>query len=409
MKLFFTILLVTTLGAAIACPQKLEPIDDAAEVNELAKRFQKPENVNVFQGAVWTVTHDYAEHKHMDEVMKSVFAYLEALAKFQSGESEPLAKLGGVSGFKRKLTDLLNDGDQAIRSFAAVMIGITGDKALVPSLAKLLDKQTAAGERYSMVYDRGRAALALGMIGAVEYKPRIAELLKSENQYDRSGAIAALESFGATEYAKEIADQLSRSGAVDDDPSPVHFLIATGVAKDYKPQLVKAMLDKFRSETSDAAMYALVKLDAKEHSKEIATLLDEEFRKAEAAKALALLGATNYTRRIALLLKDKSGLVRSAAALALGVLAAKEQGSAVAELLKDPEDYVRNYAAAALMLMQAERYYAAALPLLETPHQGRAYLTESSFSPLVDEKTREVTQRLITAMETAKARVISNQ
>ncbi len=89
-------------------------------------------------------------------------------------------------------------------------------------------------------------------------------MLQSKNQYDRSGAVTALGYFGAKEYAKEVAGLLANKDfQFDDDSSPIYFLVETETAKDYKKELVQVMLGEFRSETSEAAMYALVHLEAK--------------------------------------------------------------------------------------------------------------------------------------------------
>ena len=97
--------------------------------NETAfiERFKKPEHINLLQGAMWTLTHDYDDFKHMQEVLKTFQNYFEAIGKYESGDRAALEKLGGVKGFKDKLALWLNDEDQAVRAFAALMLGISGD------------------------------------------------------------------------------------------------------------------------------------------------------------------------------------------------------------------------------------------------------------------------------------------
>ena len=163
------------------------------------------------------------------------------------------------------------------------------------------------------------------------------------------------------------------------------------------------MLGDFRSETKTAAIYALVSIDDKESAKDIAKLLKDDFRKADAAKALALLGAKEYADEMALLLKDKSGLVRQDAALALGILKAKKYAGEVAKLLNDKESYVHTNAATALVLMESEDHYKAALPVIERPLPQIRNLTENQFHPLVNEKVRQITEELKKAFEKAKA------
>jgi HEAT repeat protein len=150
------------------------------------------------------------------------------------------------------------------------------------------------------------------------------------------------------------------------------------------------MLGEFRSESSKAAMYALVHLESKENAKEIAKLLTSEYRKDDAVKALALLNAKEYSNEIASLLDDENSLVRKDAALALGILKAKNHSNKAAKLLKAKEDFVRYYAAVSLILMEANEYYKEAIPIIEKSHQSRAYLNEGDFHPLVLEKYRQI-------------------
>ncbi len=376
------------------------------DVDAFIERLKKQEHLNILQGALWTVTHDYADFKHMGEVLTSFQTYFEAIGKYEKGDVSTLDQMGGIKSFKEKLSSWLKDDDQAIRAFAAIILGISGDKAYASQVANLLIDRKHTGDELR-VYDRGRAAIALGLMGAKEYVPKIVPLLQSKNEYDRSGAITALGYFGAKEYAKEIANLLTNKDfQFDDDSSPIYFLVETETAKDYKKELVQVMLGEFRSKTSESAMYALVHLDAKENAKDIAKLLTNEFKKGDAAKALALLGAKEYMDEIALMLNDESSLVRKDAALALGVLKAKKYSSKVAALLKDKKSFVENYAAASLILMEAAEYYKEAIPILEKPFSERAYLTDNEFHPLVLEKEREVTNNLKKSFE--KAKVLTN-
>ncbi len=373
------------------------------DVNIFIERLKKQEHINILQGTMWTVTHDYADFKHMQEVLKSFQTYFEAIGKYEKGDRSTLIQIGGVKAFKDKLAAWLNDEDQAIRAFAAVILGISGDKAYAPQLANLL-KERKYKENDLLQYDRGRAAIALGLMEAKEFMPQIVPMLQSKNQYDRSGAVTALGYFGAKEYAKEVAGLLANKDfQFDDDSSPIYFLVETETAKDYKKELVQVMLGEFRSETSEAAMYALVHLEAKENAKDIAKLLSNKFKKGDAAKALALLGAKEYTDEIALMLKDESNLVRGDAALSLGVLKAKKYSSKVAELLTtDKESFVENYAAASLILMEATEYYKVAVPIIEKPFSEGVYVTDNEFHPLVLEKERQITKDLKKSFERAK-------
>jgi HEAT repeat protein len=400
-----TLLLILILsGIPVSSQRLLKPSDTQAnEIESLISRFKQPEYLNVLQGAMWTVTHDYADFKKMSEKLKTFQTFFEAVGKYETGDPKPLAQLGGVRAFKETLSHWLRDDDQAIRSFAAVIIGISGDKALAPQLAALI-KERKGGDDEMMIYDRGRAAFAIGLLDAAEYTPLLVAQLESKNQYDRSGAMSALARFNATEYAPRIAKLLNRQElGYHDDTAPIYFLVETRTAKNYKAELLQTMVENIDGEKSEAAMYALVSLNAKEYAPAIAKLLDDRFRKGEAAKALALLNATSYSAKIAALLKDESGLVRSAAALSLGVMKSRGHAKQVAALLVDKEGYVHTYAAAALLLMQATEYYKDAYPLLADAHSKNAYLTDGSFHPFAEDKSRVITEELKKELEVAKA------
>lgn len=356
------------------------------ETEKVIMRFNEPKHLNLLQGAMWTVTHDYSDIKNLDRVLKSVSSYFEAFAKYQSGDKQVLEKLGSIGGFKKLLGDLIKDNDQAIRALGAVLIGISGDVEMAPNLVAILDRrEEAKGER--IIYDRGRAALALGLLGAAQYKPKLAALLKSKNEYDRSGAISGLGELKATEFSTEIAAMLvGESNNFRDDASPVYFLVETGTAKRHEKELVKALSGRFTTESSKAAMYALVSINSTESATEISNLLNDRFLKADAAKALALLGANKYSHDIALLLNDESALVRSAALLAVGILKATKYQNDVAKALSSNEKFVQISAAQSIFLMEAESHYAAAILLLEKRQVADPVLTVSDFSPFVNDK-----------------------
>jgi HEAT repeat protein len=400
MKKFASVLLLLTVIARLGTAQA--PADyEHGYINSFFVRLSRPDCINVFQSAMWTVTHDYKDHAHLDEVLKSTFAYLEAMQKYGAGDPEPFRKLGGVEGFRIKLSSLLVDNDQAIRSFGAALIGVSGDALLAPHVAKLLaDRPLEEAEHFR--YDRSRAAMALGMMGAIEYKTEIAKLIQSDDPYDRAGAFSALGDFRAIEYAPQAAAQLNARGTMsDDDVQAVIFLVETGTAKNYKRQLVKAMLEPIAGERAKAAMYALVSIDAKEHAIDVAKRLSAEFQKADAAKALGLMGATEYAPRIAVLLRDKSGLVRSAAHLSLGILGATSYADRVAAGLTDREVYVRGYAAISLLLMRSRRHYQKALEVYKGEKvDADEFATE--FPQLVEPKVVALRDRLAAGLEDAR-------
>lgn len=389
--LLLSVLIVVPVSGYCQSPPSVKPDDD---VTEIASRFRDRAHVSMLAQAMWTVTHDYADHKHMEEVVfKSFPEYMEAMEKHLQGDRAPLEKLGGIAGFREKLVLWLNDPDQAIRAFAAVIAGISRDREIIPHLVKLMNKKEGE-ERFSRVYDRGRAAMALGFMRAAEYKPDILQLLKSQNEYNRSGAIAAITLLGAKENAKDVAAILTDPALRDsDDASPIYFLVETGTAKDYKKEIVASMLRPFGGEVAEAAMFALVRIRAKEHSADIAKLLTDRSKKGAAAKALALLGATEYTNKIGAMLEGADELGRADAALALGILGAKKYAPKLAAMMRG-ETFINSYAAAAIIMMDAPAYTAEATKILVDLKEKKVYLTENSFHPLVSEETAPFVQKV---------------
>jgi HEAT repeat protein len=204
----------------------------AKEVSEYLARYKEQRIQNLVEGATWTLIHDYSEHKHMEEVLKQVQNFFEALAAYEKGDSSALSQFGGVKGFKEKLAHWLDDDDQAIRAYSVVMLGIFGDHEYADELAGLL-KPRKYKSNDLIHYDRGRAAMALGLVGAKEYTAKLANLLKSSNQYDRSGAAYGLAFLGAKDQARAIAKLIDdgNEGVREASRESLEMLGATGLIK----------------------------------------------------------------------------------------------------------------------------------------------------------------------------------
>jgi HEAT repeat protein len=177
------------------------------ETNEFIKRLKDEKFRDIFGGSTWTLIHDYKDHKHMDEVLDTLQRYMEALAKYEQGDGSSLKQLGGIKQLKDQLAMWLEDKDQAIRAFAATMLGISGDQAYSPLLAKLLVRKEQNAD--DLIYDRGRAALALGLLQAKEYGKDLVTMLSSTNEYDRVGAVQGLGWMRDKENAKAVAQLLN--------------------------------------------------------------------------------------------------------------------------------------------------------------------------------------------------------
>lgn len=163
----------------------------ACEPNDFFLRLSNPQFANQMMSAMWTLSHDYSDFKRMEQVLNTSQKYFVAFEKNAKGDCSELKQLGGIKAFKDQLVIWLNDDDQSTRAYSAVMLGISGDKSYSHQLASLLKKRKYK-EKDLIQYDRGRAAMALGMIGATEYKQNLVELLKSINEFDRVGAVIGL-------------------------------------------------------------------------------------------------------------------------------------------------------------------------------------------------------------------------
>jgi HEAT repeat protein len=72
-------------------------------------------------------------------------------------------------------------------------------------------------------YDRGRAAMALGLAGAKEYDSSLVRLLSSKNEYDRSGAAYGLGFLAAKARATAIAKLLDDENETSAKPQKNHW------------------------------------------------------------------------------------------------------------------------------------------------------------------------------------------
>jgi HEAT repeat protein len=185
----------------------LDPVIQAVEMKDAAdflNRLKQQQHINLVQGATWTLVHDYREYKRVEEVMNFVQKFLQALDAYAKGDPAPLSQLGGLKPFKDQLAEWLTDNEQCVRAYAAVMLGICGDRAYTKQLANLL-KPRKYNANDLLEYDRGRAAMALGLVGATEYTNTLVRLLRSKNEYDRVGAAYGLGFFKAKAHAPAIA------------------------------------------------------------------------------------------------------------------------------------------------------------------------------------------------------------
>lgn len=335
---------------------KLSPLEET-ELAEILKRFE--EHKDWLSGASFALMHSATEPGFTEaKETIDVLLYLEKIDQITAAVQKV-----GLKAFKAKVAKLLKNPDPAIRSYGVVWLLVLGGTQYKQDIAKLLDDKPGTPadrfERLSYNIDRCVAAMALGEMGATEYVPRLVALLKSSDGNDRTGAVRGLRSMGAKEHAKQIADLLSDENDIlsDDDVRTAAIkTLAEFDATECAEQIASVLKEVVVSpEVVAAAGYALARLNGKAWSKDIATQLNDSTAQGDAAKALALLDAKEYTKEIARLLDAHDSIlssgIRSDALIALGILDAQDYRTQIAGHLQEEDTDVRSYAAVALLLM----------------------------------------------------------
>jgi HEAT repeat protein len=336
-------------SAKVTPSMPLSPAEQK-EYEFIRKRFL--DNEHLLNGVGYTLGHSADSKDDVKAMEKVMMLYVTF---FDAKQIPKLVEAGGIKGFKKELAGLLTCKDPVMRGSAAIFLGLVDDPAYNADIAKLLaDKPGPVPEeivkKHVYNFDRALAAKALGLLGAREYAPRLAELLQSKDESDRIGAAIGLGGMKDKAYAPAIAKRLSDNNERMQVKMAAVSALAELDAVEYANVIAKLLKDK-EEEVQVAACYALARLKAKALAGNLAALLPEKFCNGHAAKALALLGAKEYTKDIVRLLEDKDSSTRCSALVALGILNAKDQVPAVVAHLQDKEPSVRAYAAVALLLM----------------------------------------------------------
>jgi HEAT repeat protein len=420
--LLIPLLLATLSGAAPAAearpargavaqgsPKALSP-EEKKELAEFVVRFSEQKNAGLMSSVMWTLTHGSYDDRAVKEILEYFRDFFTAVEK---DDQAALAGLGGARGFKDKFVGYLGHSDDTVQASAALILTMTGDAKLAPHIAKLLRDPRPPRKGDEDDYPRaryagGRAAVALGLLGAAEYKPDLVRLLGGANEHDRAGAAQGLALLKATDAAPHVARLL---GDRDDKvrAAATEALVELGVGGSYLKEIA-LNLSAIDSELRTAAMFALVKLKAKGYAKEIAALLKERFSKSEAAIALALLGANEYEDEIAKVLEDEEPLNRCAAMLALGILRAERYAGAIHRRMSADKSYVENYGAVALVLLESREFARPALAVLLEDLPGKSADKTPDITGLLHsvpatmrEELRALQDRLVKSFELLKA------
>jgi HEAT repeat protein len=179
-------------------------IERVPSATEFLARWKDERNLKLVGGALWTASHsDDIDEKQTGEALERVHLHVQAIRDGDPSALEP----GAIKAFKERLSRLLEDANQGIRALAAVLLGVCGDKSYASRIAVLLEPRTVTSALPR--FDRGRAAIALGLLEAKEYTLDLVVLLKSSNSFDRSGAAFGLGALRARDHEKAIAHLLN--------------------------------------------------------------------------------------------------------------------------------------------------------------------------------------------------------
>ncbi|MFA5191416.1 MAG: hypothetical protein WC740_11855, partial [Verrucomicrobiia bacterium] len=280
------------IGLSLACswsnaadkPQAIGPPPAEQQDYDLIKqRFRIHEDLLTWSS--YTLCHcaDQKEVKAVEKTLNLFWAFAET-----NGFTK-LIEAGGVQTFKANVAAFLENKDPIVRGYGAILLATIGDTAYKANIARLLaDRSGPPPSRADSLlcnYDRGRAAVALGLMGAREYAPRLSNLLLSPYVKDRVGAALGLGYMGAKEFAPNIAKLLA-DHENEVKTSAMEALAELGAAEYAKE--ISARFKEIGTDIQKPASYALARLNAKEHADEIAALLHDRFAKGFASKALAL-------------------------------------------------------------------------------------------------------------------------
>ncbi|MBI4245137.1 MAG: hypothetical protein HY606_13685, partial [Planctomycetes bacterium] len=264
----------------------------------------------------------------------------------------------------KEVASLLKSNDNRIKVFAVNKLASAGAKEFISDIAELL-----SGDNKLQGFDRNNVIIALGKLGAIEYKDNIAKCLHDISNF--CDAVAVLAEFGAKnevisalrmvvsyKYSFETIHfqsvvkavvSINASEAFDD----LVLLLKKHGNQDLKKEIINAlfflnkkesnelfldMLSAHDSASKATALFALGELGLTEYKGEIADVLVHEkdlWLRIEAAVALAKFQEPKYSDEIAGLLEQDSEKRSSDRIVwALGKLKAKDHADKIVELLK---------------------------------------------------------------------------
>jgi HEAT repeat protein len=386
--LLFACFLFLSLGTVFASQsqQKALSQEEQKEFEFIKSRCLQPRYRSLIDWSSRSLIHHQGDEKEIQGTLASLKVLWEAFA-----DSEKIPKLvesGGVKAFKSNMAKSLKSKDSYVRCFGAIMLAVTGDTTYKTDIARLLeskhslptkseDKRLSADDNPDSFF----AIMALGLLSAKEYVPKVSTFLSSSESLYRLAALSALGYMGAREYIGDIAKLL------DDPDGKVQEAAVEALseldAKEYSKRITAFLMIGRDDKLAVTACYSLARLNAKEHAKELAQVVNKGSlaRKGAAAKSLALLEANEYTQDIAQLIEDNDPGIRVAALTALGIFNNKDYLNKIATHLQDKEIFVRFYAAIALLLMGDQTHSREILDIVQSAWKDDLQLREYYFNP----------------------------
>ena len=220
------------------------------EWEQLIQRFNEPRSVRLLSKQLWGQVHGGG--LQIGEEMRNLLALLDP----NDGRRPAI----NTKEFKNRIAAYLNSNNDDEAEFAATLLGIAGDLSFAPQIAQRLEKQASA-------------AFPLSLMSAKEYVPRVALMLKNENDFDRVWALKALGEFEAKEYAKDVAELL------DNETLRTDALLTLGImrAKEYQQQVARYLRDG-DEDVRECAAITLVLMDADRYANRIIPVVQRLYR-----------------------------------------------------------------------------------------------------------------------------------
>lgn len=383
-------------GLTAGRPAKRSPegrLSDAeeAEIMRILARVEAPEAESMMSRWGWFMIHT-ADEENKRELLRVTVGLKDLDEEQEADLVATIRAASGVAQYRRQVAALLKNHDVSVRGYAAIWLALVGDRTCVPDLAALLrNNRLPVAESVYAGSDREGAAIGLGLLGASEYTRELATLLNDGNAHVRAGAAQGLAHLKAKGRAPAIARLLDDEGA-----GPIFAALSALAelgAKDYAGKIADLLDEELSKDVSipDAALSALMRLDAREQVEKIA-----KHKSGTAAKALAVLGARQYAGQIAAMLKwgrePGEELARRDALFALGILGAKEYAGEVASLMRDQEGYIRTAAAWSIILMEDRAQAVQAIRVLEDEYYGNP-ITLDALDDVPREKCEQIAKR----------------